>query len=205
MMTRTTTLAFAAIILVASAIDFDLVDTEEKCLGEEMGTDILATGNFLGRAVDSENAPRPINFEIRDPEKNLLHANAKAAEGSFKFRTEADGEHHFCFRNAAGSNDGVTRVTLNLDVGANAQFKEIATAQVFEPVEAALLYLEIQLKNLYKKVEDIREHEQKMELTSQSTQRRLVAFSCVTMFVLVAFGCWEIYYLKQYFRAKKLI
>ena len=84
-------------------------------------------------------------------------------------------------------------------------FHAIAKKSHLTPVEVELNKLldsvtEIHAEQLYS-----RAREEELRDTNESTADRVKWFSLVTIVVLLCLGLWQIFYLKQYFRSKKLV
>eukprot|EP00939_MAST-03C_sp_MAST-3C-sp1_P004444 g4444.t1 len=189
-------------IRATNGLIFNVVARDEKCLGEEIGDGVLVSGKF--EVLADEGGHSGVAMHVFDPQGSVVFSSIKKLKGDFNFETVKDGEHRFCIRNDASVS---ARISFDLFIGANARFKEAgpATQASIAPIESALLYLEVQLKNLQRKVQDIRGHEAEMEETTDNMRQRLLGFSFLTMFVLVSLGCWEIFTIKRYFKSKKII
>lgn len=193
---------------MAPTISFDLDKrSRPKCFGEELGLGVLVLGEFDTIPSSAEEGPPPVDFLVRDPMGKEVDWKSSgkedAATNEFEFTTAYDGEYMFCFVNKAKK---TLRVGFDVSFGANARFQDVvAKKENVKPIEASLLYLDVQLKNLQNKVEDIRNHEMSMELTTENTRQRVLGFSFLTIVALLVFGLWEIYYLKRYFRSKYII
>ena len=168
-----------------------------QCLGDEIGTDVLVIGNFS--VIVGEGGHPGLDFRLADPHGRKLVSKSSTRTSSFRFETKDDGEYVMCWEN---TNTQSVIVEFELEVGADARFKDIAaTKKHIKPVEAALIYLEVQLKNLMNKVDDIRMHENQMEMTTESTAQRLLGFSFLTILSLLVLGIWEVFYIKSFLRS----
>ena len=167
-----------------------------QCLGDEIGTDVLVIGNF---SVIADGHHPGLDFRLTDPTGRKVVSYNMVSRGEFRFETKYDGEYVMCWENTDRES---VDVEFDMEVGADARFKDIAaTKKHIQPIESALIYLEVQLKNLMNKVDDIRMHENQMEMTTESTAQRLLGFSFLTILSLLVLGIWEVFYIKRFLRS----
>ena len=74
-----------------------------------------------------------------------------------------------------------------------------------EPVEVELNKLLDSVTGIHAEQLYARAREEELRDTNESTADRVKWFSLLTIFVLLSLGLWQIFYLKQYFRSKKLV
>ncbi|KAI1314692.1 vesicle coat component [Mortierella claussenii] len=127
------------------------------------------------------------------------------------FLTKQAGEVVACFTNVLA--DGYqpdpryTRtVDLDFDIGSETvDYEKLAEKEKLAPMELELRKLEDLVKDILDNMEHLQAREERMRNTNESTNERVKFFSSLTMFVLVALGLWQIFYLKRFFRKKRLI
>ncbi|CAJ0746265.1 16343_t:CDS:2, partial [Entrophospora sp. SA101] len=91
-------------------------------------------------------------------------------------------------------------IDLDIDVGAEAiDYNQLAKAEKLKPMEAELRKLEQIVQEIVDEMEYLRRREARMRDTNVKW------FSLGTIFVLVALGGWQIFYLKKFFQRKRLI
>ncbi|KAK3836255.1 MAG: emp24/gp25L/p24 family/GOLD-domain-containing protein [Linnemannia gamsii] len=116
-----------------------------------------------------------------------------------------------CFTNVLASgykpDPKYTRVVdVNFEIGAETiDYLKLAEKEKLKPMEVELRKLEDLVKDVIENMEHLQIREENMRNTNESTNARVQWFSTMTMFVLVALGAWQIVYLKQFFRKKRLI
>ncbi|KAG0256445.1 vesicle coat component [Mortierella polycephala] len=127
------------------------------------------------------------------------------------FLTKQAGEVVACFSNVLedGYNPDpryVRIVDIDFDVGAETiDYAKLAETEKLRPMELELRKLEDLVGDILENMEHLQEREKKMRNTNESTNERVQWFSTLTMVVLVALGVWQIFYLKRFFRKKRLI
>ncbi|KAF9932352.1 vesicle coat component [Linnemannia zychae] len=97
-------------------------------------------------------------------------------------------------------------VDLEFQIGSETiDYVKLAEKEKLKPMEVELRKLEDQVNDIIENMEFLQRREEKMRNTNESTNARVQWFSTLTMFVLIALGGWQIVYLKQFFRKKRLI
>lgn len=97
-------------------------------------------------------------------------------------------------------------VELDIDIGADAKdWSAIQATEKLKPVEADLRRLEEMTAEVVKEMDYLRQREQKLRDTNESTNNRVKWFGIGTTWLLVGLWVWQIMYLRAYFRSKHLI
>ncbi|KAG0057431.1 vesicle coat component [Gryganskiella cystojenkinii] len=97
-------------------------------------------------------------------------------------------------------------VDIEFEIGSETiDYEKLAETEKLKPMELALRKLEDNVKDILENMEHLQQREETMRNTNESTNARVQWFSTMTMFVLIALGAWQILYLKQFFRKKRLI
>ena|SRR5271170_4527565 len=92
-------------------------------------------------------------------------------------------------------------VELDIDIGADARdWSAIQAAEKLKPVETELLRIGETVSEILQEMEYLREREQKLRDTNESTNERVKWFAFGTMGMLVGLGAWQVVYLRAYFR-----
>ncbi|KAF9122897.1 vesicle coat component [Mortierella sp. 14UC] len=116
-----------------------------------------------------------------------------------------------CFTNVLASgykpDPKYTRVVdVDFDIGSETiDYLKLAEKEKLKPMEVELRKLEDMVRDVIENMEHLQQREEKMRNTNESTNARVQWFSTMTMVVLIALGAWQIVYLKQFFRKKRLI
>lgn len=204
---RSTLLSAAVVaaffVVSCNAISFYLPSNGAPfCLGEELDFDQLILGTFSSQS-------NPISVTVNDANQRTIWTEFKASQGSFAFTTDVMGSYNFCFQQISQATQGYVNpelVTLDLKVGVEAEdWDAIATKEHLSPLELELRKLEDTALALNKHMSYMREREAAMRNTNESTNSRVLWMSLLSLSVLVGLGAWQVFYLKKYFEAKKLI
>ncbi|KAG0297920.1 vesicle coat component [Dissophora globulifera] len=84
-------------------------------------------------------------------------------------------------------------------------YVKVAKEEKLKPMEVELRKLEDIVKDVMKNMIHLQKREEIMRDTNESTNARVKWFSTMTMGVLLLLGLWQIFYLKRFFRKKRLI
>jgi hypothetical protein len=200
-------IVFSFLQAAARAFRCELKTGMTKCFSEEIAKDALAVGKYTipagGDVVDAGisikvSGPTPLSVGA-----SKTHFKKKRAQvGKFAFTAEETGSHHACF-----SNHGqvTTRIAFDLKVGVAAKdYSEVAKKEHLEPLQVELKRLEDSAREIHEEQLFMRQREEEMRDTNESTNNRLKWFSTSTIIILSVLGGWQIVYLRSYFQAKKL-
>eukprot|EP00731_Ephydatia_muelleri_P028223 Em0019g1096a len=95
---------------------------------------------------------------------------------------------------------------LHLKHGVEAKnYEDVAKAEKLKPMEMELRRLEDLAESIVNDFAYMRAREQEMRDTNESTNSRVLYFSIFSMICLVFLAAWQIFYLRRFFQAKKLI
>uniref|UniRef100_A0A4W3HIM5 GOLD domain-containing protein n=1 Tax=Callorhinchus milii TaxID=7868 RepID=A0A4W3HIM5_CALMI len=81
----------------------------------------------------------------------------------------------------------------------------IAKAEKLKPLEVELRRLEDLSESIVNDFAYMKQREEEMRDTNESTSARVLYFSIFSMFCLVGLATWQVFYLRRFFKAKKLI
>jgi hypothetical protein len=97
-------------------------------------------------------------------------------------------------------------VYLSIKHGVEAKnYDDIAKAEKLKPLEVELRRLEDLSDSIVRDFAYMREREEEMRTTNESTNSRVLYLSVFSMLCLLGLATWQIFYLRRYFKAKKLI
>lgn len=106
------------------------------------------------------------------------------------------------FRETVKTNKRLTRdVELDIDIGADAKdWAAIQANEKLKPVEAELRHVEEAIAEIVTEMDYLRQREQMLRDTNESTNTRVKYFGIATTWLLVGLWAWQIMYLRSYFR-----
>ncbi|XP_077366750.1 transmembrane emp24 domain-containing protein 10 [Festucalex cinctus] len=204
---------FAALLLLpvliesASAISFNLPVNSRKCLREEIHKDVLVTGEYV--ITESANSNTKTNLKITDSAGHLLYSKDDATKGKFAFTTEDYEMFEVCFESKSPMGTGRVQdqlVKLDMKHGVEAKnYEEIAKVEKLKPLEVELRRLEDLSESIVNDFAYMKKREEEMRDTNESTNTRVLYFSIFSMCCLIGLATWQVFYLRRFFKAKKLI
>ncbi|XP_007431870.1 transmembrane emp24 domain-containing protein 10-like, partial [Python bivittatus] len=149
------------------------------------------------------------DLKVTDSAGHLLYSREEAKKGKFAFTTEDYEIYEVCFQ--SHGQPGNFRlpdqlVTLNVKHGVEAMnYESVAKAEKLKPLEIDLRRLEDLSESIVKDFAFMKQREEEMRDTNESTSARVFYFSIFSMLCLVSLAAWQVFYLRRFFKAKKLI
>ncbi|XP_006823743.1 transmembrane emp24 domain-containing protein 10-like [Saccoglossus kowalevskii] len=198
-------IAVALICFVGvQSLSFYLPVNNRKCLKEEIHKDVLVTGDY-----DLSDAPgQKTLLHVADSNGHILYTKDDATKGKFAFTTDDYDMFEVCFHTkmVAGGRGADREVSLYLKKGVEARtYDDIAKAEKLKPMEVELRRLEDLSESIVNDFAYMRAREEEMRDTNESTNSRVLYFSIFSMVCLLSLATWQVFYLRRYFKAKKLI
>ena len=84
-------------------------------------------------------------------------------------------------------------------------FFQLDEAAKLKPLEVELKRLEDLSESIVKDFAFMKQREEEMRDTNESTNSRVLYFSIFSMLCLLGLATWQVLYLRQFFKSKKLI
>ncbi|XP_071963641.1 transmembrane emp24 domain-containing protein 10-like [Antedon mediterranea] len=176
----------------------------KKCLKEEIHKDVLVTGDYkLSDAPGHKTL-----LHVGDSKGHTLYSKEDAQEGKFAFTTDDYDMFEVCFETkvSAGLRGTQREVSLDLKHGIEAKsYEDLAKAEKLKPMEVELRRLEDLSESIVNDFAYLRKREEEMRDTNESTNTRVLYFSIFSMVCLLSLATWQVFYLRRYFKSKKLI
>ncbi len=224
----------ATLLLDAQGLMFHLEPNSRKCLKEEIHQGILVTGDYdvstqpdqtVDLMVVDTKGQHFVNRENTDKGKFAFTTDSyDVFEVCFISRVPPNrrGQRHEVFLQVRGEDGGrregrrrsARSCFTFLHIIAPFQMKHGVEAKSYEGLgdAAKLKPLEVELKRLEDLSESIvqdfahmRQREEEMRDTNESTNSRVLYFSIFSMCCLLGLATWQVLYLRRYFKSKKLI
>ncbi|CAJ0576178.1 unnamed protein product, partial [Mesorhabditis spiculigera] len=199
-------LALAVLIQCAAALRFYVPANGKQCLKEEIHKNIVVTGEY----EITEGIGYTQSIHVTDTRGHTLYKreNFHDTKGKFAFTTEEYDIFEVCFTNTAPPNQvGEKReFSLTMKHGVEAKnYDDIAKAEKLKPLEVELRRLEDLSEAIVKDFAFMRQREEEMRNTNESTNSRVLYLSIFSMLCLLGLAMWQVLFLRNYFKAKKLI
>ncbi|XP_056282241.1 transmembrane emp24 domain-containing protein 10-like [Pseudoliparis swirei] len=180
------------------SLTFHLPVNSIKCLLEHVGKDVLVSGEY---EVRQQHENTRTTLKVIDSLWETLYVKENATKGKWSFITPNDERIEVCFSSISSSTGRVPDqvVILNLKHGVEAQNnREIEKLEKLKHLELLSQSIADDFTNLSKRGKEMRQ-------TNSSTNRRLQLFSVTSVCCCLALASWQIFYLRRFFKTKKLI
>ena len=200
----------AASLLVGAALGltFTLDAGQTRCVSEMIPARSLIAGDWdvSDTAADSANSGASSSsstaVRVRAPDGNAVFSNEER-HGHFAVTARAAGVHRICFESSAPS---ARTVALNLKTALEVEdHGTVAKKEHVEAIEAELESMKRMAVHVYEEMLFMRSRSDAQHTANASMRGRLLWVEVVAMFGVLLMGLWQIRYLRNYFRVKKLI
>jgi hypothetical protein len=150
-------------------------------------------------------------IKVKDSSGNSYFSKKDiSGESKFSFTTHSFSDYSTCFTNVleSGSPSTETYSVIEIDMDLTSEHLNTRTAvesQKLKPIELELRNLETVLEYMTVEMTGLRERESQMRNTNESTNSRVKWFNLFSISVLICSGVWQVFYLKKFFKSKKII
>jgi len=184
------------------SISFTLTAQSKKCLREEVHKNVLVTGEYK-----VSEAPIKTHLTVIDTNGHVLYKKDDAQKGKFAFTTDEYDMFEVCFHSEGTHGQGIDReIFLDVKTGVEAKnYDDLQKTEKLKPMELELKKLEDLSEAIVNDFAYMRAREEQMRDTNESTSDRVLYFSIFSMLCLIGLAVWQIFYLRRFFVAKKLI
>ncbi|KHN82857.1 Transmembrane emp24 domain-containing protein 10 [Toxocara canis] len=194
------------ILEYSSALRFYVPANGKKCLKEEIHKNVVVTGEY----ELSEGTGYTSSVRVTDTRGHTLYNREHFAEikGKFAFTADEYDIFEICVSShlPAGQQGQQREVMLQMRRGVEAKnYDAIAKAEQLKPIEVELRRLEDLSESIVQDFAYMRQREEEMRNTNESTNSRVLYLSIFSMLCLLGLAAWQVLYLRRYFKAKKLI
>jgi hypothetical protein len=195
-------------LFFAEALEFDLVhrgDSEYddmKCVSEEHNERAIVLFSF--KSIDKVK----LSIKLFDPNEKVVKQFEDVSEGDYGFTAEVGGDYKACFFAAhISAEDRMKhRVSLEWKSGVAATtWGKIAKQTDVDVFTKSLRRLEADLIEVHETMLELRKLEADMRDKNEATNSRVVWMGLISLFVCVGLAFWQIFYLKAFFKRKKVL
>ncbi|XP_078516589.1 transmembrane emp24 domain-containing protein 10-like [Lissotriton helveticus] len=204
-MAQVAILLLPVLLPFCTGISFNLAPHGRRCLKDEIHRGLLVTGQYQAQEQEGVRT----DLKVTDSSGHILYSKEDAKKGKFAFTTEDFDTYQVCFeRHELAGQLHLTDQLITLDIkrGVEARnYIELAKAEKLKPLEVELRRLEDLSESIVKDFVYMKQREEEMRDTNESTSLRVLYFSVFSMLCLVGLATWQVFYLRLFFKAKKLI
>jgi len=187
-----------------NGLNFHLEPNTRKCLKEEIHKDVLVTGEYEANEVPGQE----VDMMVTDTKGQHFVNREKTDKGKFAFTTDNYDVFEICFisRVPANMRGGRHEIFLATKHGVEAKnYEGLGDAAKLKPLEVELKRLEDLSESIVQDFAHMRQREEEMRDTNESTNSRVLYFSLFSMCCLLGLATWQVLYLRKFFKSKKLI
>ncbi|RXG51667.1 Transmembrane emp24 domain-containing protein bai [Armadillidium vulgare] len=166
---------------------FHLQPNGQKCLREEIHKDVLVSGEYDIQQTPGQN----VEIQVTDSSGQILYSKTEAGTGKFLFNTEHNDAYEILFYVTAVR--GIKQeVSIKTKHGVEAKsYERLGEAAKLKPLEVELQRLEDLSESIVQDFAYMREREQEMRDTNESTNSRVLYFSLFSLCILIGLATWQ--------------
>jgi len=191
----------------SDSLRFFLYPNQRKCLKEEIHKNVVVTGEYEFSEAPGQKA----DVHVPDTRGHTLYKREDFTDlrGKFAFTADEYDIFEICFLTKLPQGMRSTpqrELSLTMKHGVEAKnYEELAKAEKLKPLEVELRRLEDLSESIVNDFAYMRQREEEMRNTNESTNSRVLYLSIFSMLCLLGLATWQVLYLRRYFKAKKLI
>ncbi|KRX04188.1 hypothetical protein PPERSA_11312 [Pseudocohnilembus persalinus] len=194
-------LVLLSIVYIVQGIEFQYEMPSWKknlCFGDSLGENINV---FLELNMLDESEPN-VSVKITDPKNEHLYLEPHK-KIAFAFTTELEGEYEICFQK---NQTNVSNFNLVYKTGVEANdYSELTGKDDIKPIEYYAQKMQDQVEVIKNEMKMLFNYSDKKSANIQDMSFRIIGFSVITLAMLVLLAIFQVQYLKQFFKKKKLI
>ncbi|CAJ1974206.1 unnamed protein product [Sphenostylis stenocarpa] len=203
-------LCFTILMLLRTeAVWLNIPSKGTKCMSEEIQSHVVVLADYYVVADDGKgHQPQTISAKVTSPYGNNLHQNENVTHGQFAFTTTESGNYLACFWVDPKHQEGGVDTTISLEWRTGIAAKDwdsVARKEKIEGVELELRKLEGAVEAIRDNLIYLKNREEEMREVSETTNARVAWFSILSLSVCISVAVLQLWYLKRFFRKKKLI
>lgn len=184
----------------------NLPSSGTKCVSEEIQNHVVVLADYAVITEDGIERIPTISVKVTSPYGNNLHHKENVTAGQFAFTTTEAGNYLACFWVDSHYQGAETSVNLDWKTGiATKDWDAVARREKIQGLELELRKLEEMVEAIHENLLYLRVREAEMRIVSEVTNSRVAWFSIMSLGVCVAVSAGQLWYLKCFFRKKKLV
>jgi len=193
---------FLGLLLSAANAYFVEVDAhKEECFHEK-----VSAGTKLGFTFEvAEGGFLDIDVSITGPDSKVIHNGERESNGRYEFAAHIEGQYNFCLSNKMST---MTPKIVMFDINVGNAPTDISEGDVTEEHSK----LESMMSELSQAMQTVKHEQDYMEVrerihraVNENTNSRVVMWAFFESVVLVSMTLGQIYYLKRFFEARRVV
>ncbi|PNH07925.1 Transmembrane emp24 domain-containing protein p24delta4 [Tetrabaena socialis] len=193
----------------AQALEFEM-QSQIKCVYEEINANVIVVGEWKAMHKEQGQAGAGpdvlVDVKVEDPHGTVLHETIGKTEGQFAFTSKSSGEYKACFSVRDIQTAYQTKLKVDWRTGVAAtDWNAIAKKEHLDALTVELRKLEDNIREVYNEMLMLQNREQEMRNISEETNSRVAWYSIASLGVCVASALLQLWYLRRFFKRKKLL
>ncbi|XP_057737854.1 transmembrane emp24 domain-containing protein p24delta3-like [Arachis stenosperma] len=189
----------------AEAVWLTIPSSGTKCISEEIQSNVVVLADYYVIPGEGHHHLPGISAKVTSPYGNNLHQKENVTQGQFAFTTAEGGNYVACFWMDGHHQEGVS-LGIEWKTGISAKdWESVAKKEKIEGVELELMKLEGAVQAIHQYLIYLKDKEANMRQVSERTNARVAWFSIMSLGVCIMAAALQLWYLKRFFRKKKLI
>ncbi|GFR47262.1 hypothetical protein Agub_g8949 [Astrephomene gubernaculifera] len=198
-------LLVAWLALCSQALEFEM-QSQLKCVYEEINNNVIVVGEYKSLNREPSQAGYPVSVKVEDPRGTVLHEATGKTEGQFAFTSKIAGEYKACFSVPDIQTAYQTKLKVDWRTGVAAtDWNAIAKKEHLDALTVELRKLEDNIREVYSEMLQLQQRETEMRNISEETNTRVAWFSIASLAVCVASALVQLWYLRRFFKRRKLL
>ncbi|CAK5023780.1 unnamed protein product [Meloidogyne enterolobii] len=193
-------------LFLVEALRFTIPTNGRQCIKDEMHRNVIMTGEY----EISDAVGHTMTVSVTDTRGHTLYnrENFPETRGKIAFTGDDYDVFEICFKDHGPTQQHKfsREISLQIKHGVEAKnYEDLAKAEKLKPLEVELRRLEDLSDSIVQDFVYMRQREEEMRDTNESTNSRVLYLSIFSMLCLLGLAVWQVLYMRSYFKAKKLI
>ncbi|CAK5073185.1 unnamed protein product [Meloidogyne enterolobii] len=193
-------------LFLIEALRFTIPTNGRQCIKDEMHRNVIMTGEY----EISDAVGHTTTVSVTDTRGHTLYnrENFPETRGKIAFTGDDYDVFEICFKDHGPTQQHKfsREISLQIKHGVEAKnYEDLAKAEKLKPLEVELRRLEDLSDSIVQDFVYMRQREEEMRDTNESTNSRVLYLSIFSMLCLLGLAVWQVLYMRSYFKAKKLI
>ncbi|CAK8531361.1 unnamed protein product [Lathyrus sativus] len=199
-------LCLTTLSLQTEALQMIIPSSGTKCVSEDIQTHVVVLGDYYSVVEEAYRVHR-VSVKVTSPYGNNLHHNENVTHGQFAFTTTESGSYVVCFWLSGNQQEGATpSVNLDWKTGLAAKdWDSVAKKEKIEGVELEILKLQRLVAAIHLYLTYLKDKSAKLREVNEKTNAKVAWLSIMSLGLCISVSGLQLWYLKSYFRRKKLI
>jgi len=209
-------LFLSTFLIQTNGLYFYMNEGDVKCFLEEVPKDTVILAKWKASFADNQARFTPqmrksFGFQVSalDPDNEYVINKNVGLEGRIAFSSHVGGEYQICWQtNTSRWFGSATKLKfeIEIDTGSDAiDYEEVAQAEHLTDLQIEVRRRNDQAFEIMKEQSYLKAREMIARDESESINSKVMWWSIAETVVLVVSGFWQIRYLKNFFRQKKLV